>query len=216
MKNAKRFFIVLGLILFVCGSLFILYAKYGLPWKYTYLKKEMTRYLESRYLDEFTLGAVYFDILHGKSYYSEATAASTGVTFSIGISRSGEFDDGYGYEHWSIYGDSLLKPYFPEALGISANVTFDEPLPRGKDVLDHLPHTYWTVYIDMPFFISDEDKKVELENLLAVIQKMDNEGIHLDYMLIGHGGDYVELKQDDLKNIQQMKGLKIADYDMWE
>ena len=79
--------------------------------------------------------------MHGNNYYTYATAATTDITFYVERSSDGTFDDGYGYEYWSNFGESFTKPYIPFASTISTNVTFYEPLPKDKDVFKHLQHT---------------------------------------------------------------------------
>lgn len=192
----------------------MLYFVYGLPWKYAEMKKEMAKYLEERYLDQFTLEEVSFDFMHGKSYYTNAKAHSTGVTIYVERSGDGTFENGYS-EHWSNFAEPLIKPYIPVADSISANVTFKKPLPDAKEVLDHLQHTWWDVYIDMPYSLTDINKDIELNKLLETIQQMDTDGIKFEYLLVGYMGDYVELHKEDLKGIQQTKKLEVVDYDVW-
>lgn len=209
-----RIFIIVGLLIFGGGSLLMLYAEYGIPWKYAEMKREMTTYLEKRYLDEFVLGNVHFDWMHGNNYYTYATSATTGVNFYVERSGDGTFEDGYG-EHWSSYGESLIKPYIPSASTISTNVTFHEPLPKDKDVLDHLQHTCWTVYIDIPYVSTHTNTENELSKLLETIQQMVKDGICFEYMLIGYMGEYVELHKEDLMHILEIEKLQIVDYDVW-
>lgn len=215
MKWYARIFIIVGLLIFGRSSLLMLYAGYGLPWKHAEMKREMNTYLEKRYLDEFVLGKVRFDLMHGKNYYTYATSATTGVNFYIEKSSDGTFEDGYGYEHWSSFGESLIKPYIPFYSTISTNVTFYEPLPKNKDVLEHLQHTCWTVYIDIPYSLTQTNKENELKKLLETIQQMDKDGLCFEYMLIGYMGDYVELYKEELMNIQGKEKLQIVDYDVW-
>lgn len=205
-----RIFIIVGLLIIGGGSLLMLYAEYGLPWKYDEMKREMTTYLEKRYLDEFVLENIRFDWMHGNNYYTYATSATTGVNFYVERSSDGTFEDGYGYEHWSSYGESLIKPYIPSASTISTDVTFYEPLPKHKDVLDHLQHTCWTVYIDIPYVLTQTNTEGELNKLLETIQQMDKDGICFEYMLIGYMGEYVELQKEDLLHIHEIEKLKIC------
>lgn len=210
-----RISIIIILFIFGGSALFMGYAENGLPWKHAEMKRDMTTYLEKRYLDEFELGKVRFDLMHGKNYYTYATSATTGVNFYVERSSDGTFDDGYGYEHWSSYGESLIKPYIPAASTISTNVTFYEPLPKDKDVLDHLQHTCWDVYLDIPQVLTQTNKENELINLLKTIQQMDRDGICFEYMLVGYRGDYIELHKEELQNIREMEKLEIVDYDVW-
>lgn len=211
-----RIFIGSGLLIFGVGALLMLYAEYGLPWKHAEMKREMVTYLEQRYLDEFELGNVRFDWMHGNNYYTYATAATTDITFYVERSSDGTFDDGYGYEYWSSFGESIIKPYIPFASIISTNVTFYEPLPKDKDVFEHLQHTCWTVYIDIPYSLTQTNKENELNKLLDIIQKMDKDGICFEYMRVGYMGKDVELHKEELMCIHEIKKLKVVDYDIWE
>ncbi|MHA6259291.1 hypothetical protein ACXYMX_05175 [Sporosarcina sp. CAU 1771] len=83
MKTFTRICLIFGVIIFGIAFLFVIYFQYGLPWKHSQMKKEMTHYLEDRYMDDFTLEKVRFDFMHGKSYFSYATASSTGVNFYV-------------------------------------------------------------------------------------------------------------------------------------
>lgn len=214
MKWYTRIFIIVGLLIFGSGSLLMLYVKYGLPWKYDEMKREMTVYLEKRFLDEFVLGDVRFDWKDGGNYYTEAKSTTTGINFYVERSNDGSFDDGYGNEHWSSFGKSLIKPYIPSASTVLSNVTFHEPLPKDKDVLDHLQHTCWTVYIDT--HVSPQtNTENELQKLLEAIQKMDKDGICFEYMLIGYMGEYVELHKEDLMHIHEAEKLQFVEYDVW-
>lgn len=211
-----RIFITVGLLILGGGSLLMLYAEYGLPWKYAEMKREMTTYLEKRYLDEFVLGKVRFDWMHESNHYTYATSATTGVNFYVEHSSDGTFEDGYGYEHWSSCGESLIKPYIPSASTISTNVTFHEPHPKDKDVLDHLQHTCWTVYVDIPYVLTQINTENELNKPLETIRQMDKNGICFEYVLIGYMGEYVELYKEDLMHIDEVEKLQIVDYDVWE
>lgn len=54
---------------------------------------------------------------------------------------------------------------------------------------------------------------MELNDLLVTIQKMDNDNICFEYILVGYMGDYVELQKEDLQQIQKKNVLEIADHD---
>lgn len=211
MKWFTRLFIAGGLFIFGGISVMILFWNYGLPWKHAEMKKEMTSYLEQRYLDEFELDNIRFDFMHDASYYTYATAASTGVTFYVARSNDGAVEDGYGYEHWSHFGESLLKRYVPNASIISTDVTFDEPLPENKSVVDHLAHTCWTASIDMPFSLTEENKEDELRKLLHAIQNMHNDGICFESMSVGYEGQYVELEKEQLQHIDTTEQLTVTE-----
>ena len=213
MKTFIRIGLILGLILVGIVSFFIIYFQYGLPWKHSQMKKEMTHYLEERYLDDFTLEKIRFDFIHGKNYFSYATAASTGVNFYVERSGDGDFDDGYGNEHWSSFGNHLIKPYLPKSSNISATVSFDQPLPKNSNVLQYKQHTCWTIHIDFPYGLTESNADMELNDLLVTIQKMDNDHICFEYILVAYMGDYVELQKEDFQQIQKKNMLEIADDD---
>lgn len=214
MKWRNRITLIIGLLILVSVAFFMIYFKYGFPWKYDEMNTEMTHYLESRYLDKFELEKIDFDYLHEKSYGTYAKAKSTGVSFYVRRSRNGKFEDGYGYEYWSIFAEELLWTYMPEA-SLSVEVSFQKPLPKDKDVLDHLEFTCWTFYITMPFALDENNKENELNKLLKTIQQMVNDGICFEYILVGYGTEYVELLKKDLKQIQQKEKLETVDRDVW-
>ena len=213
MKWFVRLFIGAGLVIFGGGSLFALYAEFGLPWKHAEMKKEMTAYSEERYYDDFELDGIRFDFLHGASYYTEATAATTDVRFYVERANDGTFEDSYGYEYWSRYGEETIKPYIPFASSILTEVTLAQPLVKEQDISAQLETACWTVYADVPYELTAETNDNELGKLLGSIQQMTRDDICLQYVSVGYMGEYVELTEEQLQHIDDVQQLTVVSYE---
>ncbi|MFF5994708.1 hypothetical protein AAGS61_08090 [Lysinibacillus sp. KU-BSD001] len=178
--------VVIGISLFFTLSIVgYMYLAYGLPWKHNEMKQHMDHYLEERYKDEFELGSIRFDWLHGGSYFTTATAKTTGVSFYVETSTDGTTEDMYSDEYWTHHGDQLIWPiikrYYTVFEGVSIGLRFDEVLPVNLPLEEHKAYTWWDVNVHIAQALEDHD----IEKAFFILQALQQDGFKVEQFYMG-------------------------------
>ena len=205
----NRIIIILISLFFILSAITYMYIENGLPWKYEQMEEQMHTYLEERYKDEFTFDSVQFDWRNRGSYFTFATAKSTGVQFYVAVSNDGVVED-YSYEHWSREGETyfvpIIKQYYKEferLNSISLDIRFDKALPPNKSLEEHKAYTWWNINVHIPKELTDDDLKTSF-NLLQAIQQ---EGFQLEQLTLGYYDVVIQIFGEEIPLITNAKDI---------
>lgn len=207
MKWFIRIFIGGGLIIFGGGSLMMLLLEFGLPWQYAEKQRVIASYLEEKYHDDFTFDGMRFDFLHGRNYYTYATAESTGESFYVEVSPEGIVDDAYAYEYWNVVIRELFEPIVQPVLTYSA-LHGDVFLTRKMDVntFDASAASF-ALHVEMGVFLA-EQPPAQVAQWYAALEAIRAAELSLEQLTIVYYDAQIMLTEEQLQSIQSAEQLR--------
>ena len=209
--NACSRIIVIGISLFfMLSAVAYMYIENGLPWKYKKMEQQMRTYLEERYKDEFAFDVMQFDWRNKGSYYTTATAKSTGVQFYVAVLNAGVEEDAYSDEHWSREGERYFVPItkqhykeFERLNSISLNVRFDQALPPNKQLEEHKGYTWWNIDMHIRKELTDDDFKTAF----SILQAIQQEGFQLEQLTLRYYDVVIQIFEEEIPLIKNAKDI---------
>ncbi|MER1985890.1 MAG: hypothetical protein ABS948_08370 [Solibacillus sp.] len=209
MKWFIRIFISLGLLFFGGGSLMMLWLEYGWPWQHGHKQQVMETYLEDKYKDTFTFDGLRFDFMHGRNYYTYATAASTGASFYVEVSPENTVEDSYSYEYWNEEIQGLFKPLLTETLGQYERVDGEVFLAKSMDIRMFEPDAAsFVIYVAMGSFLEEENLDEQLARWFAAIEAIRAAELSVERLVIRYYDKDIYLNRAELREVQSADQLR--------
>ena len=208
MHKFAKIFVWLGLLFFGSISLFALYNEYGFPWKHGEKREVMEQFLEEKYQDEFTFDALRFDLMHGRNYYTYATAKSTNVSFYIEVSPDNTVEEAYAYEYWNAQISDifypLLKPTLKQFESISGQVFLNAPATISTNPKENAT---FLLSLVMGMELTEENREEQVARWMITIDKLREEDYSLEAIEINYYNDTIYLDRERLRGISTIENL---------
>lgn len=187
--------------------------EYGLPWKHGQVKERMHTHLEETYKETFELGSIRYDWLHGGNYYTYATSDQTNVTFYVEASDT-SVTDTYSYSYWQKKGDRFILPPIREyykQLSSDSLTLHAEILQRVEGTADQeelKEHTLWHISFSLPYEITVENSKTELERAYKALQALKKDHIGIASYTILFINRTIHIPEGEINRVTSVQSLE--------